>query len=117
MALCTTCIYWAREASDDVGEHHPACPFHPSTITGLTNMPGPVSDSLDPEWGTEANADAIRERLAGLYEDVSNIVNNVPPLFILDLLAADLPREINVTLTEKQWRIIRFALERAGQSI
>lgn len=80
-------------------------------------MPGSVSDAYDPEWGTAANGDAIRERLKGLHEDVSNIVGNVPPLFILDLLAADLPREINVTLTEKQWRIIRFALERAEESI
>lgn len=80
-------------------------------------MPGPVSDSYDPEWGTGANADAIGEALDRLYVEVSAILGDVPPMYVLDLVRADLPTPITATLTERQWRIIRFALERAEESL
>ena len=80
-------------------------------------MPGPVSDSYDPEWGTGERADAIRSALGWVYGDVSRILGNRPPMFVGDLVEADLPAPITATLTERQWRLIRFALERAGESI
>ena len=80
-------------------------------------MPGPVSDALDPEWGTAANADEIREALTAAHREVSAVLGWRDPLYILDLVRSDLPTPIPATLTERQWRLIRFALERAGESI
>ena len=80
-------------------------------------MPGPVSDSYDPEWGSSSNVVEIIEALDEVYPKISNILGNQPPMFILDLVKADLPEPINATLTTKEWRIIRFALERARDSI
>lgn len=80
-------------------------------------MPGPVSDSYDPEWSTGANADEITSELNAVYGIVSAILGNTAPLYILDLTRAELSTPITATLTEKQWRIIRFALERADESV
>lgn len=80
-------------------------------------MPGPMSDSYDPEWGTSANAGEICEYLDEAYRKVSEILGNRPPIYILDLVRTPMPEPIQATLTTKEWRIIRFALERAKDSI
>lgn len=80
-------------------------------------MPGPVSDSYDPEWGTSANGAEITEAISEVYDRVSGILGHREPLYVLKLVRSDLPQPIAATLTEKEWRIIRFALERAGDSI
>lgn len=80
-------------------------------------MPGPVSDSYDAEWGTSANGDMIRQALTGMHAQVSAILEHAPPLYVLELCAAELPRRIHATLTEKEWRWLRFACERAAESI
>ena len=82
-------------------------------------MPGPVSDSYDPEFGTAANCAEIKEALQEVYDILSNtVLKRKQPLFILDLVRKnDLKDFIPGTLTERDWRIIRFALERAKDSI
>ena len=80
-------------------------------------MPGPVSDSFDPEFGTGENAHRIRQQLTLMYARVSGILGGTKPLPILELVDAELPRPITATLTEKEWRLLRFALERAQESI
>jgi hypothetical protein len=80
-------------------------------------MPGPVSDAYDPEWGTAANADEIREALASVYRVVSATLGDRPPMFVLNLVRSHDGPAVTATLTEKQWRLIRFALERAGESV
>lgn len=80
-------------------------------------MPGPVSDSYDPEWGTGDNAAKISSALTSVYGIVSGVLGLQKPVYIGDLVGMDLPTPITATLTEKQWRIIRFALERARESI
>ena len=80
-------------------------------------MPGPISDSYDPEFGTGENCALIGEALQGVYKKVSRILKNQPPLYILDLVKAKLPEPIEAKLTTKEWRLIRFALERAQESI
>lgn len=80
-------------------------------------MPGPVSDSYDPEWGTAANGQKIKNNLAAIYDRVSRILGGRQPMFILDLVDAGLYTKMSATLTERQWRIIRFALERAIESV
>jgi len=80
-------------------------------------MPGPVSDSYDCEFGTGSNCELIKLHLGEVYSLVSAILDNKPPMYILDLVDANLPAKIAATFTEKELRIIRFALERAGESI
>jgi hypothetical protein len=82
-------------------------------------MPGPVSDSYDPEWGTSFNAHCIKEALDGVYARLSKILGNQPPMDIRVLVDAHLPKPIGASpaLTEKEWRLLRFAVERAKDSI
>ena len=84
-------------------------------------MPGPVSDSYDPEWGTAANAEPIIDALEVMYDRVAGILAFSEPMDIRKLANlsgdSDLAEPIPATLTEWEWRIIRFALERAKDSI
>lgn len=80
-------------------------------------MPRPVSDAYDPEWGTRANAQPIIDALSDLYGKLSKLLGDRPPMFIVDLVNADLPETCTATLTEKEWRLLRFAIERASDSI
>lgn len=81
-------------------------------------MPGPVSDSYDPEWSTGDNADQIREAIQKVYDKLSGILGYQKPLYILDLVQSNrLNKRIDATLSEKEWRILRFACERAKDSI
>lgn len=80
-------------------------------------MPGSVSDAYDPEWGTASAADEIRYALDVMHRTVSRLLGDAPPIFIGSLVQLNLPATITATLNEKQWRLIRFALERAKESI
>lgn len=81
-------------------------------------MPGSVSDSFDPEWGTGANREEIENNLQDVYRRVSLTLSQKPPMFILDLVQSEnLEEIIEDGLTEKEWRLIRFALERAIESL
>ena len=81
-------------------------------------MPGPISDSYDPEFGTGENCAKIVEAIDDVYGRVSRVLGNSQPMYILDIVQSKrMSRAITATLTEKQWRIIRFALERAKDSI
>lgn len=80
-------------------------------------MPGPISDSYDPEWGSGSNRERIRDEITAVYMRISTLLLNNPPIYIGDLVTRELPEKISAELTEKEWRIIRFALERAGESL
>jgi hypothetical protein len=82
-------------------------------------MPGTVSDSYDPEFGTAANGDEICSAIQSVYDKLSNILGQNPPVFILDLVQEKHERTRNITasLTEREWRILRFTCERAKDSI
>jgi hypothetical protein len=82
-------------------------------------MPGPVSDSYDPEWGTSAAAAEISDAIDTLYDRVSGVLGGRAPVDIRKLASQvdELTTPIAATLSEWEWRIIRFALERANESI
>lgn len=87
-------------------------------------MPGPVSDSYDGEWGTGSNRDEIDEALKRVYEDVSDLLDHQPPMYVLDIIRAEydadgISRVVTPyrRFTEREWRLIRFALERARESL
>jgi hypothetical protein len=80
-------------------------------------MPGPVSDSYDPEFGTGENCrlvaeqiEAVRDRIgATLRAHVKNIVEVVqgPPGRVFP----------GIHFTERELRVLRFALNRAIESM
>lgn len=82
-------------------------------------MPGPVSSSFDPEWGTSETSGAISDALETMYDRVTGILGGAEPKDIRHLAEQEheLTNAIPATLTEWEWRIIRFSLERAGESI
>ena len=73
--------------------------------------PGSVSDSYDPEWGTVSNGQKVVDAMEGIYHTLSLILNESPPMYILDLVEENLSEPITATLTEKEWRLLRFAVE------
>ncbi len=82
-------------------------------------MPGDISTGYDPEWGSCYNRDQIEDVLTDIYRKVSTILSNEPPMYVVELAWAEnldrvLPAE---QLTEQEWRLIRFAIERAIQSL
>ena len=82
-------------------------------------MPGPISDSFDPEWGTSSAAEPIIDSIEELYERVSEVLGKTDPIYVKTLAGQkdELNTPIQATLTEWEWRIIRFSLERAKESI
>lgn len=81
-------------------------------------MPGSVSDNYDPEWGTSAKAQVIDDALESVYDRLTGFLGGKPPMDIRKLaIADDLERPISQTMTEREWRLLRFAIERARDSL
>lgn len=83
-------------------------------------MPGPISDSYDPEFGTDEAVGEVREALQHVYELLSRVLQEKKPMYILDLIRnkndnshSSLEITINATLTNREWRLLRFTCERA----
>lgn len=81
-------------------------------------MPGAVSDSYDPEWGTSSVKEEIDAALGEMYDVLSRILQYEPPIDIRELATSTtLRRCFQEKLTERQWRLLRFAVERARESL
>jgi hypothetical protein len=79
-------------------------------------MPGPVSDSYDPEFGTGENARIVREAIQEVVDRATELLG--PELkYILDVAQGQTGKTIEAQLTEREWRIIRFGLMRALETI
>ena len=75
-------------------------------------MPGPVSDSRDPEFGTAANAQDVKERIEELVALVTMHLG--PELKNIVTVAQGEPGPAHtVQLSERQLRVMRFGLMRA----
>lgn len=79
--------------------------------------PGPISDSFDIEFGTSGKAQDIHEALMEMYDKLTALLGHREPMDIRVLVYADLSQQISAALTEREWRLLRFALERAAASI
>jgi hypothetical protein len=80
-------------------------------------MPGPVSDSYDPEFGTGENArrvcDAIRQQVARITSRLGPKLSD-----IVSVVNGPAGQRFNgLRFTERDLRIIRFALNRAMESL
>ena len=79
-------------------------------------MPGPVSDSYDPEFGTGSNAADVREGIEEVIRRATLVLG--PGLKnIVQVVQGEPGMMLGRPLTEREWRIVRFALNRALESI
>jgi hypothetical protein len=82
-------------------------------------MPGPISDSYDPEFSTGERARSVREAIEEQRNRLSAILGD-KLLYIVDVIENNVSQTIepvSFKLTEREMRIIRFALNRAIESI
>jgi hypothetical protein len=86
-------------------------------------MPGPVSDSYDPEFGTGENASIVCEAVTEIRDAVSKAIGNDALLPIVDLCRnevdgrTEMSRLSILRFNERDLRILRFALNRALESL
>lgn len=72
-------------------------------------MPGPVSDSYDPVWGTAENEGIVLDGIREMDARLTEMLHNSPPRYILDVIREPNGDAATVTLTEREMRILRFA--------
>lgn len=80
-------------------------------------MPGPVSDSYDPEFSTQANASRVRE---AIERQVAWITKQIGPGLQNIVEVVDGPSGKRMPArrwSEREARIIRFALLRALETL
>jgi len=79
-------------------------------------VPGPVSDSYDPEFGTGANAREVAEAMREVLARVGHPLG--PGLHpILQVVRGPNGKRRSMAFSERDLRIIRFGLHRALESI
>ena len=79
-------------------------------------MPGPVSDSYDPEFGTGANAGDVHDAMKSVVAKATSLLG--PELKNIVVVAqGPTGQRLGSPLTEKEWRVIRFGLLRAMESV
>lgn len=84
-------------------------------------MPGPVSDSYDPEFSTGERATRVREAITKQRDRLTTILGEklLPIVEVVDgnCKTTRSRKYIHLSFTEQELRIIRFALNRAIDSI
>jgi hypothetical protein len=79
-------------------------------------MPGPISDSYDPEFGTGDNAAAVREAVQKTRKKFDKALG--PALHnIVEVANGPAGRVFSLKLSKRELRIIRFCLNRSLESI
>jgi hypothetical protein len=84
-------------------------------------MPGPVSDSYDPEFSTGERATRVREGMMKVRDRLTSILGD-KLLNIVDVVdgnfdTARSKKYIHLSFTEQELRTIRFALNRSIDSV
>jgi hypothetical protein len=79
-------------------------------------MPGPVSDSYDPEFGTSANAAAVKE-IIEKARDKLNPALGKELKNIVEVAYGKPGGTFSVKLTEQNLRALRFAANRVIEEI
>ncbi len=79
-------------------------------------IPGPVSDSYDPEFGTGANAYDVATGLRRIAGEIGSILG--PGLKnIVEVAQGDSGPRFDTRFSEQELRLIRFGLNRALESM
>lgn len=81
-------------------------------------MPGPVSDSYDPEFGTGSNAVDVHNAVSGMRNRFTDAIGTDALKNIVEVVHSEDGEASKLfALTERECRIIRFALDRAMESL
>lgn len=80
-------------------------------------MPGPVSDAYDPEFGTASNAETVREALLQVRHKVTRILGTEHLEDILQVARRAPCTEYTAEISDRDLRLIRFALARAAECV
>lgn len=72
-------------------------------------MPGPVSDSYDPVWGTADIAGQVRDGIRELDSKLTTLLDNLPPRYILWVIQEPNGNKMACDLSERELRILRYA--------
>ncbi len=81
-------------------------------------MPGPVSDSYDPEFSTAANAAEVEEAVKSVRDTITSIIGSEKLMNILDVCRMIENNPLHTAVfRERELRIIRFAMNRALESL
>jgi hypothetical protein len=84
-------------------------------------MPGPVSDDYDPEFSTGENARMVQVAVEMMYAKLTDILDGKKPEWIVNIarrIEENKPStQITKMLHEDEWRVLRFACERALESL
>lgn len=80
-------------------------------------MPGPVSDSYDPEFGTGANAEEVCLAIQNVVDFLGNLYLGPELKNIVEVVRGPQGKVVKVPLSEREMRTIRFGLNRAMETI
>lgn len=81
-------------------------------------MPGPVSDSYDPEFGTGQNAQDVRDGLIDVRDHIKDLLGEELKYIVKVVQNYKyIDRTFTLNLTERDLRLIRFAINRSLESI
>ena len=81
-------------------------------------MPGPVSDSYDPEFGTGTNAEDVTGAIEAVRDRISVALRGAPLKDIVEVVHGRAgPLSPGMHFYERELRVLRFALNRALESI
>lgn len=72
-------------------------------------MPGPVSDSYDPVWGTADCAAEVRQGIAEVESELTKLLDYRPPRYILDVIRERDGVIRGCRFSQRQLRILRYA--------
>jgi hypothetical protein len=76
-------------------------------------MPGPVSDSYDPEFGTAHNAAKVRSAVAAVGQRITDVIGSGELHYVLDVVDGGPGPSYTATFSEREWRLLRFAINSA----
>lgn len=79
-------------------------------------MPGPVSDSYDPEFGTGAAAHEVRTALETARTWLGKSIGSEPK-DIVQVVRGDEGDDRHLVLSERDLRILRFSVSRALETL
>ena len=79
-------------------------------------MPGPVSDSYDPEFGTSSNVQDIRDEIEAVKTKISATLGEELK-HIVSVVHGKAGKLHAIPFSEKERRVIRFCLNRAMESL
>jgi hypothetical protein len=80
-------------------------------------MPGEVSSSYDPEFSTGENAARVHDAVQEAGQRITDVIGSGELKYIVDVVDGQPGASFTFTLTERELRIIRFAINRALESL